>query len=375
VAIIHVSSGDGGRREIPVKVYGDGFASLDRGEQYGSMAKKLSGEASEALLRGRRDAYDDIKQREYECHMKAIGEYSAVLDGLKDKVRMGEKMVAESLGAVRRDSADIAKPLREMARTLFLLGDEYLDIGNVARSTACYYRSMKAYEKLGLDYLTAFAAERAAYGMEALGRGSNAFKYRVTAAAEYDKAAERYFERGMLRLAGALSKAADDVLFGIEGKEAKAFDDMNARQKEIRDIVADDGGGYNGRIDRQSLEDNALLAETAKKAADRGDIREAAVLYEDLILGMELFANKISMQIFEAREPSDIAKIDQLMKKEETDRLIIKQVRQMLDEIYDRIIEDEGFRGIHRGHVTEGKSAAEIWKERKDRNLEMLKHS
>ncbi len=375
MAIIHVSSGDGGRREIPVKVYGDGFASLDRGEQYGSMAKKLSGEASEALLRGRRDAYDDIKQREYECHMKAIGEYSAVLDGLKDKVRMGEKMVAESLGAVRRDSADIAKPLREMARTLFLLGDEYLDIGNVARSTACYYRSMKAYEKLGLDYLTAFAAERAAYGMEALGRGSNAFKYRVTAAAEYDKAAERYFERGMLRLAGALSKAADDVLFGIEGKEAKAFDDMNARQKEIRDIVADDGGGYNGRIDRQSLEDNALLAETAKKAADRGDIREAAVLYEDLILGMELFANKISMQIFEAREPSDIAKIDQLMKKEETDRLIIKQVRQMLDEIYDRIIEDEGFRGIHRGHVTEGKSAAEIWKERKDRNLEMLKHS
>ena len=375
MAIIHVSSGDGGRREIPVKVYGDGFASLDRGEQYGSMAKKLSGEASEALLRGRRDAYDDIKQREYECHMKAIGEYSAVLDGLKDKVRMGEKMVAESLGAVRRDSADIAKPLREMARTLFLLGDEYLDIGNVARSTACYYRSMNAYEKLGLDYLTAFAAERAAYGMEALGRGSNAFKYRVTAAAEYDKAAERYFERGMLRLAGALSKAADDVLFGIEGKEAKAFDDMNARQKEIRDIVADDGGGYNGRIDRQSLEDNALLAETAKKAADRGDIREAAVLYEDLILGMELFANKISMQIFEAREPSDIAKIDQLMKKEETDRLIIKQVRQMLDEIYDRIIEDEGFRGIHRGHVTEGKSAAEIWKERKDRNLEMLKHS
>ena len=375
MAIIHVSSGDGGRREIPVKVYGDGFASLDRGEQYGSMAKKLSREASEALLRGRRDAYDDIKQREYECHMKAIGEYSAVLDGLKDKVRMGEKMVAESLGAVRRDSADIAKPLREMARTLFLLGDEYLDIGNVARSTACYYRSMKAYEKLGLDYLTAFAAERAAYGMEALGRGSNAFKYRVTAAAEYDKAAERYFERGMLRLAGALSKAADDVLFGIEGKEAKAFDDMNARQKEIRDIVADDGGGYNGRIDRQSLEDNALLAETAKKAADRGDIREAAVLYEDLILGMELFANKISMQIFEAREPSDIAKIDQLMKKEETDRLIIKQVRQMLDEIYDRIIEDEGFRGIHRGHVTEGKSAAEIWKERKDRNLEMLKHS
>ena len=375
MAIIHVSSGDGGRREIPVKVYGDGFASLGRGEQYGSMAKKLSGEASEALLRGRRDAYDDIKQREYECHMKAIGEYSAVLDGLKDKVRMGEKMVAESLGAVRRDSADIAKPLREMARTLFLLGDEYLDIGNVARSTACYYRSMKAYEKLGLDYLTAFAAERAAYGMEALGRGSNAFKYRVTAAAEYDKAAERYFERGMLRLAGALSKAADDVLFGIEGKEAKAFDDMNARQKEIRDIVADDGGGYNGRIDRQSLEDNALLAETAKKAADRGDIREAAVLYEDLILGMELFANKISMQIFEAREPSDIAKIDQLMKKEETDRLIIKQVRQMLDEIYDRIIEDEGFRGIHRGHVTEGKSAAEIWKERKDRNLEMLKHS
>ena len=375
MATIHVSSGDGGRREIPVKVYGDGFASLDRGEQYGSMAKKLSREASEALLRGRRDAYDDIKQREYECHMKAIGEYSAVLDGLKDKVRMGEKMVAESLGAVRRDSADIAKPLREMARTLFLLGDEYLDIGNVARSTACYYRSMKAYEKLGLDYLTAFAAERAAYGMEALGRGSNAFKYRVTAAAEYDKAAERYFERGMLRLAGALSKAADDVLFGIEGKEAKAFDDMNARQKEIRDIVADDGGGYNGRIDRQSLEDNALLAETAKKAADRGDIREAAVLYEDLILGMELFANKISMQIFEAREPSDIAKIDQLMKKEETDRLIIKQVRQMLDEIYDRIIEDEGFRGIHRGHVTEGKSAAEIWKERKDRNLEMLKHS
>ena len=375
MAIIHVSSGDGGRREIPVKVYGDGFASLDRGEQYGSMAKKLSREASEALLRGRRDAYDDIKQREYECHMKAIGEYSAVLDGLKDKVRMGEKMVAESLGAVRRDSADIAKPLREMARTFFLLGDEYLDIGNVARSTACYYRSMKAYEKLGLDYLTAFAAERAAYGMEALGRGSNAFKYRVTAAAEYDKAAERYFERGMLRLAGALSKAADDVLFGIEGKEAKAFDDMNARQKEIRDIVADDGGGYNGRIDRQSLEDNALLAETAKKAADRGDIREAAVLYEDLILGMELFANKISMQIFEAREPSDIAKIDQLMKKEETDRLIIKQVRQMLDEIYDRIIEDEGFRGIHRGHVTEGKSAAEIWKERKDRNLEMLKHS
>ena len=375
MAIIHVSSGDGGRREIPVKVYGDGFASLGRGEQYGSMAKKLSREASEALLRGRRDAYDDIKQREYECHMKAIGEYSAVLDGLKDKVRMGEKMVAESLGAVRRDSADIAKPLREMARTLFLLGDEYLDIGNVARSTACYYRSMKAYEKLGLDYLTAFAAERAAYGMETLGRGSNAFKYRVTAAAEYDKAAERYFERGMLRLAGSLSKAADDVLFGIEGKEANTLEDMNARQKEIVDIIANEGGGYSGRIDRQSLEDNALLAETAKKAADRGDMREAAVLYEDLILGMELFANKISMQIFEAREPSDIARLDQLMKKEETDRLIIKQVRQMLDEIYDRIIEDEGFRGIHRGHVTEGKSAVEIWRERKDRNLEMLRHS
>jgi hypothetical protein len=375
VAVIRVSSDDGGRREIPVKVYGSSFASLGTGEQYGSMAKKLSKEASEALLRGRKDAYNDIKQREYECHMKAIGEYSAVLDGLKDKVRMGEKMVAESLGAVRRDSADVAKPLREMARTFFLLGEEYLDIGNVARSTACYYRSMKAYEKLGLDYLTAFAAERAAYGMEKLGRSSNAFKYRVTAAAEYDKAAERYFERGMLKLAGALSKAADDVLFGIEGREAKAFEDMNARQKGIMEIVANEGGGYSGRIDRQSVDDNALLAETARKAAERGDIREAAVLYEDLILGMELFADKISMQIFREGSPSEIAKLDQLMKKEETDRLIIKQVRQMLDEIYDRIIEDEEFRGIHRGHVTEGKSAAEIWKERKERNLEMLRHS
>lgn len=375
MAIIRVSSDDGGMKEIPVKVYSRGFASLGEGEQYGKMAKKLSKEASEALLRGRRDAYDDIKQKEYECHMKAIGEYSTVLEGLKEKVRMGEKMVAESLGAVRKDSADIAKPLREMARAFFLLGDEYLGIGNVARSTACYYRSMKAYEKLGLDYLTAFAAERAAYGMEALGKDSNAFKYRVTAAAEYDKAAERYFERGMLRLAGALSKAADDVLFGIEGKEKNVFDEMNARQKEIMDIVDKEGGGYSGRIDRQSIEDNALLAETAKKAADRGDIREAAVLYEDLILGMELFANKISVQIFEEGNASDIGRLDELMKKEETDRMIIKQVRQMLDEIYDRIIEDEAFRGVHRGHVTEGKSPMEIWKERKERNLEVLRHS